>query len=82
VHQLQLGGEGPAGLGAEAFQRADLLVAQEGSTSCTSKLRPAGILVMEKPQPSLAPAGTGAGEAAVVFLHHAAAVGAGVASVA
>ena len=30
VGQLQLGGEGPAGLGAEALQRADLLVAQEG----------------------------------------------------
>jgi hypothetical protein len=44
LYLSQLGGEGPARLGAEALQRADLLVAQERSTSASSKVRPAGRL--------------------------------------
>jgi hypothetical protein len=42
AHQLELGGERPARLGAEALQRADLLVAHERLTSASSKLRRPG----------------------------------------
>ena len=54
-HELELGGERPAGLGAEALERADLLVAQEGLDLGELEARPPGILLIEKPQPSRSP---------------------------
>ncbi|EWS63837.1 hypothetical protein Y695_02928 [Hydrogenophaga sp. T4] len=72
-----LGHEGPARLGAEAFQRADLLGRQQLFGLFRLK-GAAGWRLAEREAAALAVAvGASAAVAAVVFLHHAAAVGAG-----
>ena len=77
AHQFQLGAEGPAGLGAKAFQRADLVVAQEGLDLVQLEAA-AGRDLGHAEATTLAGARRpGAGEAAVVLLDHAAAIGAG-----
>mmetsp|Transcript_3271 Transcript_3271/g.11449 ORF Transcript_3271/g.11449 Transcript_3271/m.11449 type:complete len:1068 (-) Transcript_3271:367-3570(-) len=70
-HQGQFGREGPAGLGAEALQRADLLGAQELLHLGQLEAAAAGDLADGKTTGVVATATLArAGEAAVVLLHH------------
>ena len=70
--------ERPARFGAEAVQAGRFCGrVRNCSTSATSKVRPAGVLPKEKPQPSVVAGLAGAGVAAVVFFDDAAAVRAG-----
>ena len=75
-HQAQFGGEGPASLAAKAFQRADARVAQQRFHFGRVKCAAAGNFADGEAAAFAGAVIAGAGVAAVVFLHHAAAGGA------
>ncbi len=71
------GRERPAGLGSEAVKRPDAPIAQELLDLLQFEGTPGGRLAERKAAALAGSVGTGAGVAPVVFLDHAAAVGAG-----
>ncbi|CAM4124350.1 hypothetical protein ACAN107058_22940 [Paracidovorax anthurii] len=76
AHDGHLGGEGPAGLGAEALQRADAALAQQGLGLGGLEGAARGRFGEREAAAGRVPVGARAGIAAVVLLDHAAAVGA------